>query len=404
VANATGVPLIPTIKVTFSEPVSNVTESTITWMGSNASTVTFSVTKDSAYSDSNVVYDMTPIEPTVLLNESTTYTITLESGIVDQNNTALNVTATSFTTGNFWVQINQGGSIPSARSNMATWIDASGNFYLFGGQNGNTYLNSMYVYTPSLNQWGSIASTANTPSSRGFAATWADENGNFYLFGGYGGSYLNDMHSFNYANSTWSSVAYTGTMSAIGGAGVWKDGSGNFYLFGGKNGSNSYANTLSEYNIANNVWATVTSSGTTPSAMAYFATWLDKNGNVYTFGGSNGTKNNNMFQFNLQNNAWSTITQNGDIPSPRISVAKWMDKNGNFYLFGGDTNSGVSQDMYVFTTSNATWKLINTEPSSWPPARGYAATWTDESGNFYLFGGYGGSTTYFNDLYKTNLY
>jgi N-acetylneuraminic acid mutarotase len=118
-------------------------------------------------------------------------------------------------------------NIPGAREDSASWIDANGNFWLFGGdgydKNGNTgYLNDFWKYNPLTNTWTWMSgngvvnmqtlygtqgtfSPSNSIGGREDSAVWADNNGNFWLFGGNGygvqpwpsQGYLNDMWLIN---------------------------------------------------------------------------------------------------------------------------------------------------------------------------------------------------------------
>ncbi|MGA2024273.1 MAG: kelch repeat-containing protein [Steroidobacteraceae bacterium] len=122
---------------------------------------------------------------------------------------------------------------------------------------------------------GAAAST-NQPGARYSATSWIDSSGNLWLFGGYGddstGSVgnLNDLWRYNPASAdwTWLSGGYTDNASGVyGTAGTaaasnvpgarydsnsWVDSSGNFWLFGGSgydsNGSAGYLNDLWQFN------------------------------------------------------------------------------------------------------------------------------------------------------------
>jgi len=110
------------------------------------------------------------------------------------------------------------GNTPGGRENAATWIDKSGNLWLFGGLGTQSwgYLNNplsdLWEFNPSTSLWtwmggsgpvtfslpavyGTLGTPAdaNFPGARQGATTWADSSGNFWLFGGAGGGYLNDL-------------------------------------------------------------------------------------------------------------------------------------------------------------------------------------------------------------------
>ena len=111
--------------------------------------------------------------------------------------------------------------------------------------------------------------------------SWADNNGNLWLFGGYGydinssRGYLNDLWKYNTSNGKWTWVSgssesnqaniwYKGSYSSANIPGArdsaltWIDASGNLWLFGGcvtvDQFNCSLINDLWEYNITTNQW------------------------------------------------------------------------------------------------------------------------------------------------------
>lgn len=101
-------------------------------------------------------------------------------------------------------------TLPGARTNGATWTDASGNFWLFGGYGYDAqspsilgFLNDLWMYNPGTNTWTLVstsnkanqpgnygtqgtAASSNMPGGRQEAAIWIDTTGNLWLFGGEG--------------------------------------------------------------------------------------------------------------------------------------------------------------------------------------------------------------------------
>jgi N-acetylneuraminic acid mutarotase len=116
-----------------------------------------------------------------------------------------------------------------------------------------------------------------------------------------------------------------------------------------------------------------------------------------------------------------------NIPGSRYSALSWTDSSGNFWLFGGcasDTNSGVGylNDLWKFNPSTNEWAWISGSSkynqsgiygtlgtpaaANIPGSRFSALSWTDSSGDFWLFGGYGydanGKLDRLNDLWEFN--
>ncbi|MGA2886843.1 MAG: kelch repeat-containing protein [Terracidiphilus sp.] len=192
-------------------------------------------------------------------------------------------------------------------------------------------------------------------------------------------------------------------------------------------------------------------AGNTPGNHYAPAFWTDKNGHLWLFGGvvnnpgdSDGNLND-LWEFNPSTNEWawmggsSAINQpgvnstlgtpaTGNIPGSRSYASSWTDRNGSLWLFGGsgDDASGIQgslNDIWEFNPSTNEWAWMggsSTEGSNGgqsgiygtlgtpaaantPGGRYGAMNWTDNSGNFWLLGGYGfdanGIDGYLNDLW-----
>lgn len=113
----------------------------------------------------------------------------------------------------------------------------------------------------------------------------------------------------------------------------------------------------------------------------------------------------------------------GNTPGGRENPVNWTDKSGNLWLFGGMENPSPAQDnfrndLWKFSGGQWTWMggsngfnqagiygtLGTPAPGNIPGARLEAMSWTDASGNFWLFGGLGidanGLSEFLNDLWK----
>ena len=97
-----------------------------------------------------------------------------------------------------------------------------------------------------------------------------------------------------------------------------------------------------------------------------------------------------------------------NVPGARENAVSWVDRSGKLWLFGGFSeppNQGLYNDLWAYDTATREWTwfsgsyLVNrkgsygamgvADPSNVPGAREGAATWTDPSGNLWLFGGFG---------------
>ena len=117
----------------------------------------------------------------------------------------------------------------------------------------------------------------------------------------------------------------------------------------------------------------------------------------------------------------------GNVPGVRNASAQWQDSSGNFWIFGGygyDANGASSylSDLWKFNPSTSQWTwmggsnihgqsgvygtLGTASAANIPGSREDAMSWTDKSGNLWLFGGAGtdsaGSVGFLNDLWEFN--
>jgi len=102
-----------------------------------------------------------------------------------------------------------------------------------------------------------------------------------------------------------------------------------------------------------------------------------------------------------------------NVPGARAAGFAWTDAAGNFWLFGGSGSVVGFNDLWEYESGLWTWiggsELGNqpgtygTEgvaaPANIPGARNFGISWTDTTGNFWLFGGCG-PVNCLNDLWK----
>jgi N-acetylneuraminic acid mutarotase len=365
------------------------------------------------------------------------------------------------------------GNTPGSRLDGVSWTDKDGRLWLFGGETTFVGLvinepNDLWEFDPSTNQWtwkgGGTANTClvvvnecgnagvygtlgtpaatNFPGSRNGAVAWTDSSGHLWLFGGDGFDangvvgVLNDMWEFDPTTSQWTWMggnntvpsANTGWPGVYGTIGVpaarnnpgsrwmsagWTDNKGDFWLFAGwgndANGLNGSPNNLWQFNPSTNEWtwisgsSTITAdgfqpgvygtlgtpaSGNIPGSRAAALTWSDSSGNLWLFGGigldsaGNSGYLNDMWQFNTSTNQWTWmggsnvlncagvptgncyqqgvygtlgVSAAGNIPTGRDYAAGWTDNDGNFWLFSGLSSEFGGNDLWEFHPSTNEW-------------------------------------------------
>src|SRR5688572_15828661 len=119
------------------------------------------------------------------------------------------------------------------------------------------------------------------------------------------------------------------------------------------------------------------------------------------------------------------VSSSNNKPSNRIDAVSWLGNDGKFYFFGGSSiinnSTFFHNDFWQYDPASNMWTWIggNTSVdqfgtygtigiasgSNIPGSRSHAMSWTDNQGNFWLFGGHGYSSNsvgYLNDLWKYN--
>jgi hypothetical protein len=184
-------------------------------------------------------------------------------------------------------------NVPGARLRPVSWIDAAGDFWLFGGlglDSTGTFggLNDLWRYSAGQWTWmgGSdtvnaagtygtkgVAAPGNIPGARLAAVAWLDSSGNVWLHGGQSPDPMGNPIGLNdlweYSAGQWKWVSGSDTPNASGsygtqgtaavdnvpgsryGASSWLDASDHLWLFGGAGldsaGTNGGLNDLWEY-------------------------------------------------------------------------------------------------------------------------------------------------------------
>lgn len=331
---------------------------------------------------------------------------------------------------------------PGGRAYSSGWADPFGNLWIFGGRGlasggAPAELNDLWRYNIANNQWtwmkGStgtsqtgvygtlgLGSPTNTPGARLGAASWTDNAGNLWLFGGagYGSSALGDLSDlwrYSPVNDVWSWVKGTGTVNQYG----------------------SYG-TMGTASLTNN-----------PGGRAHPTTWKDATGNLWMFGGL-GRANagpqdplGDLWQYDVVANHWTwmkgynTVTTQQSVyglqdvyaptnlPGSRYGGHAWRDGTGDLWLLGGlgfdgGTTSDNLNDLWRYNPATNQWKWVKGSITAgqagfygiqgsgtvmtYPGARFLAGGWMDSSNNLYLFGGQGvdsdGNISTLNDVWK----
>lgn len=303
-----------------------------------------------------------------------------------------------------------GGAYESAR-----WKDLDGNLWIFGGVMGGYEWGALWKFDPTTAMWTwmhgvpsmnvpgiygtqGVPSPGNRPGSRGWGcATWTDQSGDLWMFGGWGMDMngqigpLADLWRYHIATNEW----------------TWMNGAQNIYSFG------SYGTVL----VPN-------ATNAPPCRQECIANWADTSGNLWLYGGTLEANNNtyaDMWKYSIATNTWTwmngaysggpsygtlQVAAPSNTPGSRGAASSWTDSQGNFWMYGGSYfNAGFDYgDMWKFDPVTNLWTWMAGTGGSNPPctfttpnvagngvpgARFEAkSTWIDECDRMWSFGGF----------------
>jgi N-acetylneuraminic acid mutarotase len=363
------------------------------------------------------------------------------------------------------------GNIPGARYSAATWIDGSGNLWLFGGYGYDSVgatgpLNDLWEFNTSTMKWtwmsGSnvvasvqltkgqagvygtlgVPSPQNVPGGRYAASAWIDSQGNLWLFGGAGEDSQADYFVSTFTTGSVGLLDDLWKFTPSTGEWTWEGGSSD--LFEGGNPG---------------VYGTQGAAAATnqPGGRELATSWIDNNGNFWLYGGYGFNAfdylntMNDLWEFSPETNEWtwmggyvgSTSPAGTDLgvygtlgtfaadnlPQGRNSAAGWKDSSGDLWLFGGVDLQGFGEtgffnDVWEYSLPKNEWAWMGLNiaacyscsqagvygtlgtqgPANVPGGRVNSASWTDANGHLWIFGGTGvdsaGSYGYLNDLWE----
>lgn len=320
---------------------------------------------------------------------------------------------------------------PGGRNNSASWTDATGNLWLFGGIVGGNYCNDLWRYNIASDQWtwmgGSntpsqtaiygnmtVPSTINIPGASYNFVSWKDASGNFWLYDAVDGT---EIWKYNPSTAQWAWMSGTnaGTVTAVYGTlGVSSpsvhpgerstegigDALGNLYIFGGKDYTSPVftgrKNDLWKYDISNNQWTwiggTQTSSpGGTYGVQGVFTSsvvppgryghtvWADNHNKIWVFGGEIAT----LASYYELNDTWCF-----DLVSGQWAWMKGSNTGFNFFTTPSTGSGAVYGTQGTPAASNT---------PGWRPGAPY---WSGDPTAFWIFSG--GEYYNSNELWRFN--
>lgn len=263
---------------------------------------------------------------------------------------------------------------PTARDSAQGWIDQSGNLWVWGGfgnylgeLNDPVIFGDLWEYSISAGSWimqggSQLGVTPGFPEGREAAVTWVDSSGNFWVFGGttrvtvtfstgatgIDDAYLSDMWELNPSTLTWTFVSGQGL---------------------NKQNDTTATNLPGSYGTEG-----VPASSNVPGARGSSVNWLDSQGNLWVLGGwgmdakDNNGALNDLWRYDLSTKVWTWmggsqtagapsifgtlgVADVNNVPGARSQASAGIDQAGNVWLFGGSgfTDVTVENDLWSYS-------------------------------------------------------
>ena len=272
--------------------------------------------------------------------------------------------------GNNWSSV---APMPTARYGAAA-VTVNGKIYAIGGSDfiggfsTAGFLNTVEVYDPLSNAWGTAAPM---PTVRYLAAA-AALNGKIYVIGGLATdvSNVNTVEVYDPATKSWSTAASMPTARRALAAVTLNN---KIYALGGFGGQ--YLSTVEVYDAASDTWSAAADMPTARVGLAAAVV----NGKIYAAGGGNGNSLDSLEVYDPSANSWSTATS---MLTARLDIAA-AAVNGRFYVVGGEDSPGhFLNTTEVYDPALDAWSI----GAPLPTARILVAA-SDANGLIYAIGG-----------------
>lgn len=277
------------------------------------------------------------------------------------------------------------------------------NLYMFGGYNGESYLNDLYRYDLIKKEWKLISGCSSSnhhPSRRSdHNLIYRNTTHEIVLFGGWADpARLSDTWVCNLKNAQWKRlhVSNEAKMFPNGmtlACQLYHQKSDSMIIFGGQYSGNE-TNRVFQLSFKDNNWYQLLPGGisniepvnqnqdlrirhndassssqehNTDSSKSpmpeprenTIAVWYDDENYILVYGGwANNRCLNDMWLFNIHSHTWTEVKYQNlekDIPDPRGGHAAVMINDRFLYIYGGFYNPNYLNDLWVFDMDRREW-------------------------------------------------
>ena len=314
-----------------------------------------------------------------------------------------------------WTTLTPTGTPPQARyAHSAVYDLVRGQMLVFGGTNGGTNFNDVQALSLSgTPAWTALAPAGTPPTGRyGQFAVYDPAHDQMVVSCGRisAGSYLSDTWALSLASLTWSQTAPAGTPPAaryLGGA-IYDPANSRMVAFAGAVGGRSQNDAWSLSLGDAPAWTALLPAPMAPGNRYGHSTMYDPvRGRMIVFGGWDGSNAwNDVWSLSLVGAPlWSQLTPSGTPPIPRYGHSAIYDPvRDRMLVFGGLGGPGPLQDFWALSLSGPpAWTLVSDYNYPVQARVGHCAAYDPVRDGMIVFGGWDGSSTWYNDVWQTPL-
>jgi hypothetical protein len=314
-----------------------------------------------------------------------------------------------------WTELTPSGTPPSGRHfHSAIYDPVRDRMVVFGGYSPSSLNDVWALSLAGTPVWTQLTPSGTPPSARSaHSAIYDPARDRMVVFGGDSGSYLNDVWALSLAGTpAWTQLTPSGTppSARYEHSAIYDPVRDRMVVFGGYSGS--YFNDVWALSLAGTpAWMQLTPSGTPPSTRRIHNAIYDPLRDcMVVFGGYNSGAGafNDVWALSLAGAlAWAELTPSGAPPSGRYEHSAIYDPvRDRMLVFGGHSGSYLSgsylSDVWALSLAGTpAWTQLIPSGTT-PIARfGHSAIYDPVRDRMVVFGGYSGS--YFNDVWALSL-
>lgn len=296
-----------------------------------------------------------------------------------------------------WELLDCQGEVPQSRSGHTCALYNNRYLYIFGGFDGSSCFDDLYVLDLETRLWRRIEAGGDRPSGRASHSAVTDQlAGVMYIFGGSGShfGYTNkrDLCEFCFETECWRLLSnpVEDTPSARYGQSMVAYQQG-LYVWGGTHGTN-YPTDMYRFDLCTKQWEYLITSGDCPCGR-YRHQAMVKDDLMYIVGGSGINRYGDVWTFHFGTNVWRRVNCSGtDLSDGRYAHSAVLRE-------GNDTVR--HDDLLQLDLETKIWSRVLVHGKDCPPGRDFHAAVLRKD-SMVVFGGSNGMRRH-NDVFEFHM-